>query len=142
MMLQIPGAIVAGAVLVYVGRWLEWPGWVTYAGIVGWVAHDLALFPFVRRAFDDSLPHRVGPRLLIGAPGRTVEVLDPRGYVRVRGELWQAELAEGGVLHGEEAIEVAEVRGLRLIVVPRPRDDQLARQPVDTRSRTRSTEDP
>ena len=53
---------------------------------------DAALYPWLRTAYETD-SRRVIERL-IGLAGVAVEPLAPRGYVRVRGELWQAEPAK------------------------------------------------
>ena len=56
---------------------------------------------------------------VIGAEGRAEEDLAPTGYVRVKGELWRAELvsAHDTILAGH-AVRVHEIRGLTLLVLP------------------------
>jgi membrane protein implicated in regulation of membrane protease activity len=64
---------------------------------------------------------RTGREGLIGMRGEVLEEFSPegRGRVRVRGEIWRAELAPGGhrPAPGEE-IRVRGVEGLRLRVEP------------------------
>jgi membrane-bound ClpP family serine protease len=45
--------------------------------------------------------------------------LAPFGYILVRGELWQAEVEEGGPpIDRGERVKVKGMRGLRLLVTP------------------------
>ena len=62
----------------------------------------------------------VGSEFLVGERGVAEEDLNPRGYVRVRGELWHAELIESGAAKIPEGrgVLVREVRDLTLLVVP------------------------
>ena len=53
--------------------------------VVAEVTETLFTLWWSRRA-----PPKVGPETLIGATGRVVDVLQPIGRVRVRGEVWQA----------------------------------------------------
>jgi membrane-bound serine protease (ClpP class) len=52
---------------------------------------------------------------LIGAKGTTRTRLDPRGYVTVEGERWEA-TSEEGLIEDETPIVVTQTAGLRLIV--------------------------
>jgi membrane-bound ClpP family serine protease len=55
---------------------------------------------------------------LDGEHGVATERLDRSGYVRVRGELWRAELAHGArAVEKDERVQVREMRGLTIIVV-------------------------
>jgi membrane-bound ClpP family serine protease len=53
----------------------------------------------------------------VGAQGRVVSPLAPRGYVRVGNELWVA-VSEGPPIAEGEEVAVVRVEGLRLFVVP------------------------
>ena len=66
-------------------QWLTWP--IAAAGIAVWVVKDLLMFPFLRRAYE---PDVTGAARLAGERGVAEGDLTPRGYVRVRGELWRA----------------------------------------------------
>ncbi len=52
----------------------------------------------------------------VGARGRVVRPLAPRGYVRVGNELWLA-VSEGPSIAEGEEVNVVRVEGLRLFVV-------------------------
>jgi membrane protein implicated in regulation of membrane protease activity len=109
LLLQVPGWLVVAAALAVL-HWLTgWPLWIVPGGVAVAVAKDLAMYRVVR---DTLRPPRRG---LVGARGRAVERLAPRGYVRVEGELWQAE-AGGGPIEAGAAIVVREARGLTLRV--------------------------
>lgn len=115
LVLQIPGLVLFVAALMLIGRWVDLPGWLFWVLIVGWVAKDLALFPFVRKAYE---PHH-GENPMLGARGVAEDRLAPSGYVRIAGELWRAEAAEGGrAIERGETVRVRAVRGLTLIVEP------------------------
>jgi membrane protein implicated in regulation of membrane protease activity len=96
------------------------PAWAWGAAALP-IAKDLLLYPAARKAFG---PPQVGSTVLIGAPARAVEALAPSGYVRVRGELWQAVLADAAARAPAGAVLVVRaVRGLTLVVEPAPRGD-------------------
>ncbi|MEM5774890.1 MAG: NfeD family protein, partial [Anaerolineaceae bacterium] len=61
-------------------------------------------------------PILFGRETLPGKHGLVEQDLNPRGLVRVDGELWTAELAHGGALPRGARIEVVSVSGLVLQV--------------------------
>ena len=69
-----------------------------------WFVKDMALYPLVRFAYetDDTPPIA----RLIGRVGTAAQRLAPRGYVRVRGELWRAETETGAAVEPEATVEV------------------------------------
>jgi membrane protein implicated in regulation of membrane protease activity len=98
----------------------ELPAWAWGAAAVP-VAKDLLLYPAARKAFG---PPRVGPTVLVGATARAVEALAPSGYVRVRGELWRAVLADASARAPAGAVLIVRaVSGLTLVVEPAPGRD-------------------
>jgi membrane-bound ClpP family serine protease len=119
-----------GALRTYIGASL--PGWLV-SGVIAWLLYgrgelplwgaavivgalivtDFALFPRQRRYYSSE----PAGKSMIGAPAVAASDLAPRGFVRVHGELWQAEAirAEQTIREGDP-IRVREIRGLRLIV--------------------------
>lgn len=60
--------------------------------LVLWVIKDIAMF---FRVWKSYVTENSSPMLeLVGLEAQVVESLDPVGYVRVRGELWKAELVD------------------------------------------------
>ena len=57
----------------------------------------------------------VGLPAMIGSRGKAVSPLAPGGFVRVKGELWEAKSASGSIDIGEE-VTVVEQDALRLVV--------------------------
>jgi membrane protein implicated in regulation of membrane protease activity len=64
------------------------PRWATEAFFAIWVVKDLAIFPWVRRGYENDA--RTGAERLIGGKAVAQERLDPEGYVKINGELWKA----------------------------------------------------
>jgi membrane protein implicated in regulation of membrane protease activity len=58
--------------------------------VILWIVKDIILFPLVWRAYDKRITDAKGS--LVGLQGRALEHISPSGYVKVRGELWRAEL--------------------------------------------------
>jgi membrane protein implicated in regulation of membrane protease activity len=55
------------------------------------------------------------PDSIVGSEGVVQQDLAPEGYVQVRGELWRASSAAGGLTKGEEVI-ITGIDGLKLTV--------------------------
>ncbi len=116
---QIPGLLLAIGVVVAVTRWTALPGWGAVALVVVWVLKDAALYPWLRSAYEPD-SRRIVERM-IGLAGVAVESLAPRGYVRVRGELWQAEpVDEHMTIEAGHPVTVQGVRTDTLLVRPAP----------------------
>jgi membrane-bound serine protease (ClpP class) len=90
---------------------VSWPVLV----IVGVVA--VAFFTLVVTKVRGALhrPQTTGASALVGTQGVALSLLDPRGQVRVRGEIWKAR-TEGETLLKDERIEVVSLEGLTLVV--------------------------
>jgi len=59
----------------------------------------------------------VVPDSLIGCEGKVATPLDPKGYVKVRGELWKA-FSESKLEAGDDIV-VTGIDGIKLIVAPK-----------------------
>jgi len=113
-LLQIPGTVLLILIVIAIDRTIGIPTWLLWSIVIGAVLKDIILFPFVWRSYDSRTTHP-----MIGSRGVTVEPLSPEGYVRIRGELWQAKLVEGhGTVKEGEAVCVTEAEGIRLTVEP------------------------
>ncbi len=114
MLLQTPGWLVAAVVLWALHEWAGLPGWIAAGLLLAYIAKDFLLYPFLRRAYEGG---GSGGAELAGERGTAIQKLAPRGYVRVRGELWEAELPPGSEPVPEGApIRVQAARGMRLVV--------------------------
>jgi len=112
---QAPGWALAAVVAVSVWRWLGIDLWLAMAGVAIWVAKDFVLYPFVRGAYERKA--ETGAESLIGMTGVVQRRIAPRGLIRVRGELWRAELARGeSTIETGETVRVSGARGLMLLV--------------------------
>jgi membrane-bound ClpP family serine protease len=91
----------------------ELPLWGAAAIVGALVAADLALFPRQRRYYTSEPAHKVE----IGGEAVAASDLAPRGFVRVYGELWQAEAirAEQTIREGD-TLRIRGIRGLELLV--------------------------
>jgi membrane protein implicated in regulation of membrane protease activity len=112
---QIPGWIVAGVILA--GCWeLELITGRTGVILLALLfVKDVVAYPLVRRAYE----HRSGTRTneMIGRSGVVQRELAPVGFVRIRGELWRAELIGSmPALPVGATVVVRNTRGLTLLV--------------------------
>ena len=115
-LLQLPEAALVVIILLALQHWFAIPTWVVWSLVALWVAKDAALYPLVWRSFDSGYPATL--HSLEGERGVATERLDRSGYVRVRGELWKAELAQdAGPVEKDEAVQVQGSRGLTLLVI-------------------------
>lgn len=111
---QLPEIAAAAALVWALWRWAGLPGWAALAIVGVWVAKDVALYPFLRGAYE---PVPAGAAALIGRRGVARRRLAPRGTVAFGVELWRAEIAAGAApIDAEAAVRVVAVRGLTLIV--------------------------
>ncbi|HXH83910.1 MAG TPA: NfeD family protein [Candidatus Tectomicrobia bacterium] len=108
---QAPGWVVVGLLAAALVVALDLPAWLIALVVAAAVAKDLLLYPAMRATL------RPGRDRLVGSRARAVEPLAPRGYVRLSGQLWQAEAASGSIGEGAEVV-VRQVRGLTLVVEP------------------------
>jgi membrane protein implicated in regulation of membrane protease activity len=113
-LLQIPSTVLLILILILINQRLEIPSWLFLSIIIGSVLKDILLFPFVWRSYDSKSTHPI-----VGAYGVAAESLSPSGYVKVHGQLWQAELAKGyESVDVGEIVRVIEAKGIKLVVEP------------------------
>ncbi len=127
---QVPGAVIAAIVLALLHEQAGLP-----AGLAGllfflWLANDAALYPFLRRAYElsDTAHDR-----LVGERARVVPGFTASGFVRLRGELWRAELLEGEApVADDDLVTVQGARRLTLMIY-RPPEEALPKPAGTTR---------
>ncbi|MCS6953067.1 MAG: NfeD family protein [Bryobacterales bacterium] len=115
LLLQIPGWILVALILAGLHRWAGLPLWAAATAYAVYVGKDFLLYPFLRRAYEPD--PRSGVERLVGQRGVAETDLSPDGFVRVRGELWGAELEPAGAraLRGDPIV-VTGARGMTLRV--------------------------
>jgi membrane protein implicated in regulation of membrane protease activity len=112
---QIPGLALLVLILILIRRWIDLPEWFCWGAIGVWLVKDIALFPFVWRAYDRDRLREL--QSLVGTEGIVEERLAPLGYVRVHGELWQAEMiGDGSPVEEGEIVKIQKIGGLKLFV--------------------------
>jgi len=114
-LLQLPAIVLLILMLIFVQRWVSLPAWFIWGLIAFWIAKDVVLFPLTWRAYDRS--HKGYANSMIGLQGIAENRLAPSGYIHVRGELWQAEVAQNsGPIEKGESVRIYGNRGLTLLV--------------------------
>jgi membrane protein implicated in regulation of membrane protease activity len=114
-LLQMPGLALFALLLFSVGKWLGLPHWLAWCLLGLWVAKDVVLFPFVWRSYDPDRPSLTYP--MVGEEGVVIETLAPSGFVRVRGEIWNAEIVPEEAFAGKgDSVRVIGIQGLTLRV--------------------------
>lgn len=109
--------VVVMLLLVLAQRWLGMPAWLFWGLTAGWIVKDVALFPFVWRAYDQDAPSLAGD--MRGGCGTVKKKLDPAGYVQVRGELWRAlREGDGPPIEAGRRVRIHRREGLTLYVTP------------------------
>lgn len=114
--------LLSGSLLLFDTR--EAPGLVVNRGLiaataVGFASLLLGIGTLVAKS--QRRPVAAGREAMIGATGVVRRRLEPRGKVALMGELWDAELSDGGSVEEGAAVEVLAVDGLRIVVTPRRR---------------------
>jgi membrane protein implicated in regulation of membrane protease activity len=115
---QFPGLVLLILILILVRRWVDLSPWFFWGSVFIWIVKDVILFPFVWQAYDWSRSRDL--HSLVGTEGIVEERLAPSGYIRVHGELWQAEMIrEGPPIEKGEGVRIQGIRGLMLLVQTR-----------------------
>jgi len=114
-LLQLPGYAVLGLLYILVKEIVDLPAYSAWTVFGLWVAKDIVLFPFVGRYYDPG--YNRGRFSMIGRQGVVDKPLTPTGTVRIRGELWKAEVLDPGhAVDTGRTVTVQEIRGLTLQV--------------------------
>ena len=123
LLFQIPGWIIAAAVLTALVNWELLTKGIAVLCFFGWLLKDLLLYPFFRRAYE---PGVTGSARLVGSKGIAEGDLTPKGYIRVRGELWRAVASPADhVLRSGTEVEI--IGAERMEVFVRALDSPLER---------------
>lgn len=111
-LLQLPALALLFVGLILLTKWIMIPKWIFWGIILLWVLKDLILFHFTWRSYTSF--SKENP--MINLKGKAEERLDPSGYVSVKGELWKAELMNGGMVEAGEEVIVRKSKGFSLVV--------------------------
>lgn len=94
-------------------------------GLITLMAIMLAYSYFNYRMGKKALNKRpmITSEAIVGCEGIVATPMDPKGYVKVKGELWKAS-SESDMEIGSEIV-VTGVNGIKLIVTPKRKEDVL-----------------
>jgi membrane protein implicated in regulation of membrane protease activity len=114
----LPGTVLLVLVLILIHRlWVPVPLWLGISIVAAAILKDILLFPLLWRSYSEGKTDV--PSTMIGRRGIATSLLDPEGYVRVRGELWRGEVAGNiGRIEKGRAVIVVGISGLKLYVGP------------------------
>lgn len=114
MLLQVPGWLVAIVVL----YWLHGSFGLPFHWAVGiyaaYIVKDFLLYPLLKRAYEEGA--HSGTASLVGETGVVTQTIDPAGYIRVRGELWQARTPDARAIPQGSSVRVKSAAGMVLMV--------------------------
>lgn len=127
--LQLPGIVLAALAALAAVSWLALPTKVAALCIVLWIAKDIAMFPFVWRAYAERERHLHDLR---DRSGIAESDLDPRGIVLLGHERWRALCVDReGRIRAGARVRVIALRGLEAQVV---REGEAENKQGDARS--------
>jgi membrane protein implicated in regulation of membrane protease activity len=115
LLFQLPEWGLVVLLLLAIDRFTEAPTWLLLLGAVGFVAKDLALYPWMKRAYE-HLGSDPGENL-VGRRGVATSLVADQGWVRVDAELWRAETGGDDIPKGT-AVRVRALDGHVLVVEP------------------------
>lgn len=123
-LLQLPIIVLLTIALFVIRQWINIPLWLIIGIIALWTIKDIAMFPVVWRAYEQGRPEDATS--IVGMRGTATDRLAPSGYVQVHGELWRAEVMQGGkpIERGERVL-VMGIEGLTLLVKPEDRETNI-----------------
>jgi membrane-bound serine protease (ClpP class) len=81
-------------------------------GVYGYITYRLGMKALVKKPM-------ISPD--IGSRGRTTTTISPKGYVRIKGELWQA--SSSSTIDAGEEITVVGMEGMTLLISPIEKDN-------------------
>lgn len=114
-LLQVPGWVILGGLLAAAHYSLGLSVRVVVVVLALWFIKDLALYPVLKPHY--AFKERSGHHGLLGETAVAQETLSPSGYVKLKGELWKAELSDTGArVAPGESVTVESVDGLTLKV--------------------------
>ncbi|MBW2316366.1 MAG: NfeD family protein [Deltaproteobacteria bacterium] len=115
LLFQLPEWGLVVALLVAIHRYTEAPTWLLVAAAAGFVAKDLALYPWMKRAYE-HVGSDPGEKL-VGRQGVATSLVSEDGWVRVDAELWRAETRGDDIPKGAP-VTVRALDGHVLVVDP------------------------
>lgn len=114
-LLQIPSLLIVMLLIYIVNHWYRLNNVIIMIIILLWVLKDILIFPFVWKAYCHK--DRDKSKTVLNEFGTAIDTINPKGYVKIRGEIWLAELDDISIpISKGEPVEVVEINGLKLKV--------------------------
>jgi membrane-bound serine protease (ClpP class) len=110
----IVSTIIEEAALAAAGIWglpqigINIPLWGISLLMIVWLLYSIYTFKKGTKAL--KIGHIIGLPNMIGTKGRVTSVLNPEGWVRIRGELWSAKSLSGEIKPGRDVIVTGQKR--------------------------------
>lgn len=112
---QIPSLLIVTLLVFTVNHWYILDNAIIVMIILFWILKDILIFPFVWKAYSHK--DRDKSKTILNQHGVAVDTINPKGFVKINGEIWQAELVEpNDPINQGQPIEVVEIDGLKLKV--------------------------
>lgn len=112
---QIPSLLIVTLLVFTVNHWYILDNTIIVMIILFWILKDILIFPFVWKAYSHK--DRDKSKTILNQHGVAVDTINPKGFVKINGEIWQAELVEpNDPINQGQPIEVVEIDGLKLKV--------------------------
>jgi membrane-bound serine protease (ClpP class) len=114
---QIPAIVILTLLYFLINEFYPIPVLIFLVFIAIWILKDIILYPFTWKAYD--VRRTSIEQALVGEKGIVIKSLNPEGHVRIKGEIWKAQIQSGGanIKKGSKVI-VERANGLKLIVAP------------------------
>ena len=102
---QIPSLLIVILLVFTVNHWYRLDNVIIMIIILLWVLKDILIFPLVWKAY--SLKDRDKSKTILNEIGTAIDTINPRGFVKINGEIWQAELVQSGdPIYKSELVDV------------------------------------
>lgn len=115
--LQVPGVVILGILLWWFIELEFIQRGTAVLLILIWIVKEIILYHFLWEAYIPN--SAITQDSLLNTPGKTLERLDPLGYVKIRGERWRGKaLQENQIIPAGTKIVVVATDGLTVTVKP------------------------
>jgi membrane-bound ClpP family serine protease len=113
---QIPALLIFTLLYLLINQFYPIPVYLFLLFLSIWILKDIILYPFTWKAYD--IKRNSIEQAFVGETGIVIKNLNPEGHIRIRGEIWKAQIRPGSrqIKKGSK-VTVNSVEGLKLIVV-------------------------
>ena len=112
---QIPSLTIVILIVFTINHWYVLDKVIIALIILVWILKDIIIFPFVWKAYSHK--DRDKSKTILNQKGIAVDTISPKGFVKIDGEIWQAEAVESQEpIQKGQIVEVVELNGLKIKV--------------------------